>query len=358
MLKYLELFNEIKSKILSGTYKASSILPTEMDLVGQYKVSRTTVQKALDLLVKEGFIVRYPGKGSFVAENQQQYTENITPAGVNKTFALLLPNKRQTMFNVMTGTQKYLENSGCELIINFNNYNDSDEVSIVANLIKRKVDGVILYPLHTSDMVYKQLVENNIAVVTIDKQINRIPTNNVSTNDYEGGYTAARFLIQCGHRDITLFTTPISGMSTLTARLNGFCDCLKDNGIAINKDRFYILSNWNSSEYDDITRYFKRSRLPDAIFCSCDEVAARAYKVMHDLNISIPGDVSMIGYDNLEFTEFIAPPLTTIEQPYFSIGEHAARILLGIFDSPGSTISRILLPPKLIVRNSVKVVTA
>lgn len=351
MLKYLEIFEDLKEKIISEVYKHGQLLPTEKEIVEQYNVSRTTVQKALELLVKSNYINRHAGKGSFV-----NMPTNLYAFKQIRRIAIILPNKRDPMFLMMQGAQSYLKDHGFELIACFYEPEKDDFTSSITQL---NIEGVILCPLYPSfdtTQIQKDILMCNMPLVTMDMQLNNnIQTNNVCANNYDGGYKAAQYLMENGHSDIAIICKDINFSTAVRDRVRGFTQALQDDHIKFNSSKCLTLKEIHNS-FPIILDFLNKIEMPTAIYCTNDAVAAKTYQVLSELKLSVPADVSIIGYDNIELSSMLYPPLTTIEQPYYDIGTQAAKTLINILSSDLSIV-RIQLPVKLIVRDSVRNIT-
>lgn len=346
MLKYLEIFDNLKNKLLAGEYKPDTLFPTEIELAKEYDTSRTTIQKAVQQLVQANLVVRYAGKGTFVCKN-------INSANNVKKIALLLPNTGDSMLLIIQGVQSYLTKHNYELTILFYGQDDKIEGHTFDNFL-----GLIIYPYHPKikrTTQYNSLLHNKIPVVTIDMQLhNHIQLNNVCANNFNGGYSAAQFLINNGHKNIlTLFTT-LSFANTLKERFAGFTQALSDNNIKLNPNNSIFLDI--SCPYDNLILEFLVNNLNSsttAIFCSNDQLAAKVYQSLAKLNINVPNDISVMGYDNLNIAGFLSPTLTTVDQPYFNIGYHSAKMVISNLSANDNAITRVQLPTQIIKRDSV-----
>ncbi len=348
------MLDDILNKIENAVYKPGDMIPTENELTVLYNVSRTTVQKALNILASKGIIYRVAGKGTFVSE--KECPANVAP---NDVFSIVLPYKSQITVYYLNGAQSYMDKYNSKLSVHFTENSYESEIHIVDRLVKSNCAGIILYPNESMDKegFYRNLANRKIPVITIDKQIVGASFSSVTANNYSGGYSVAEYFLSKGHHEFAFFSHSFKIGNSLLDRYRGFTDCLKNHNLSLKKENTIVdlqhIPNGDICSF--IKNYFikHKSNIPSAIFCTSDDVASLVYRAAYELDLKIPETFSVIGYDNLNIAAMISPTLTTIEQPYYEIGRSAAKLLLEKYMSPSEVITHIELPIKLIERNSV-----
>lgn len=147
---------------------------------------------------------------------------------------------------------------------------------------------------------------------------------------------------------------------TLLDRYRGFVNCLQDYNISLKKGNVYFVNDGNNFSDKLISWYFKErlNCLPTACFCLNDVIASAVYQTARELNISIPSQLSVIGYDDLELAHMLSPALTTVRQPYTQIGHEAARLIFRAYSKGGQMRTHLELPVEIIERASVSSVVA
>jgi len=190
------------------------------------------------------------------------------------------------------------------------------------------------------------LKPNNIQYLLIDE--NTVETGDtVETDDYYGGQLAAQHLIDLGHKKIAMMISD-DLTNNLRRRLEGFKDsCLK------NKTEIFQIEAPMTKKggYEAVADLVKLSGVT-AIFTINDEMAVGVYRGLWERNLKIPEDFSLIGYDGIEWGEYISPKLTTIEQPIVEMGKKSAEVLLNRINNPKVKKQTVNLPVELVVRES------
>ncbi len=216
----------------------------------------------------------------------------------------------------------------------------------------RLIDGLIVVNAVDQAHAIATLEKASIPVVFIDSLPNQILPA-VSADDLQGAYLATEHLIKLGHKRIS----HISGSPTVEIakrRSQGYRQALADHGL----DFYKIISppdiiHWDyQAGYNSMKQILKDDIRPTAVFSAGDELAIGAYRALHEHGLSIPDDVSMVGFDDIAAAGFATPPLTTIRQPFIDMASHAVDLLFKIIRGEQNEVTQIILPPELIVRQS------
>jgi LacI family transcriptional regulator len=191
-------------------------------------------------------------------------------------------------------------------------------------------------------------------LVLVDNIVENIPTHSVTINNYSGAKNAVRYLIENNHKNIHY----LSGDDTIYVnhkRNQGYVDAMTEAGLPCHVHPSGILLN-DGYETMKTLLLNREISLPAAIFCLSDETAIGAMRAIKEAGLSVPDDISVVGFDNIEVTEFTDPPLTTVSQPRFEMGKTAAEIILSCLDNNenGERHQNIVFIPKLITRKSVR----
>jgi LacI family xylobiose transport system transcriptional regulator len=173
----------------------------------------------------------------------------------------------------------------------------------------------------------------------------------IGSADWNGGHLATRHLIDLGHRRIGIITGP-HDMLASTARLSGYRTALDSAGIPIDPE---LIRPGEFHHADGLTEGRALLSLPDrptAIFASSDLYALGVYEAARSLGLTIPGDVSVVGYDDLRIAQWAGPPLTTIHVPLLAMAEQAVQLVTRLADEPDLAFSRIDIDTSLVIRAS------
>jgi DNA-binding LacI/PurR family transcriptional regulator len=228
------------------------------------------------------------------------------------------------------------------------------EASYVRELRSYRISGLLIIPAGVADIAdhLKAYASASVPVVCIDRVPDGWKGDAVLVANTEGAYQATRYLIQMGHKRLAVISGPL-GLTNSAERLKGFTHALNEAGIAIGPELV------QESRFDTVSGYQAALRLlrmlprPTAIFACNDLMAFGVLQAARELGLRCPEDISIAGFDSLEFTKFTDPSLTSVYQPGYQLGATAARLLLERVDGLRSAAKKVVLPTDLKKRNSV-----
>jgi len=173
----------------------------------------------------------------------------------------------------------------------------------------------------------------------------------VTIDNVAAGREIAKHLIDLGHRDIAVITGDIDSPST-QQRLLGYKLALTEAGIEFNQELVYEGEYTLEAGSFKTTEILSKPQQPSAILCMCDETALGCLYTLKENKVSVPRDISVVGFDDIKFARYFSPALTTVAQPVDDIGRQCVEILLDVID--GKTVSQktVILPHKLVIRDS------
>lgn len=196
----------------------------------------------------------------------------------------------------------------------------------ILRLLDLRVDGILLRPVndHASDLYFKEVFERRVPLVTLDRRLEKAHCDFVGSNDAAAGKQAAQFLIDRGHRHILLVATG-DMVSTGRDRRDGFMACARKHPnvevTVINEQDFHY-------HEEDAELALREHPSITAAFCINDLLAAGLYRTAAKHGLRIPDDLSVLGFGNLELSEFLTPPLSTFDQHPVKLGHAAAQRLI------------------------------
>lgn len=229
-------------------------------------------------------------------------------------------------------------------------------------LLRQQVAGILLSSINNNDDSLKKLTGPGAPpLILFDQSHEGFTGNSVSFDFFKGGYIAASYLIQCGHRNIAFMSHPLN-RSSRKQIFDGYCRALSDAGIELNKEMVLVRPAQQEMEGDvDFNNgkalaqmLLECSRLPDAIMAINDITAIGIMDSLSQQGIKMPRDISIIGFDNIPMAAMVSPALTTIHQPALETGHAAADMLFAHIDNPQSRPTQITIQPELVIRQSVK----
>jgi LacI family transcriptional regulator len=275
---------------------------------------------------------------------------------LSKSIGIAVPDTIGDFYGeVINGIESVATENEYNLIISLNHHIIKEELEAVNFFKAKKVDGAILVTTSGDDDYVRSLIDEGYNIVLLDRDPHGLKVDTVKIDNFRGGYIATEYLLNLGHSNI-LFIEGVSYIDSSKERFNGYKRALKDNKIKFNND--FILSGdfFVESGYLSIKKYLDKYGLNfSAIFASNDQMAMGAIKSLNDKEISVPNDISVIGFDDSYLSPYVIPPLTTIKQRREEMGKVAAELLLDRISSHNNeekTPRQIIIPVELIERES------
>ena len=193
-------------------------------------------------------------------------------------------------------------------------------------------------------------------IVTVDITYHGVPVNSVGSSNFNGAYLAASYLLDCGHRKIG-FVGPVDTAQSVFERWCGFQQALRRRGVADHPE-YHIMGASDGFKLLDTPDVLERyldcvNAYPTAWFCAGDRIAIALITLLQQRGFSIPGDISVMGYDDIQISQLLSPHLTTIRVNRKLMGKLAVERLIELQSDPHRIIN-IGLPGTLIVRDSVR----
>lgn len=246
----------------------------------------------------------------------------------SRSIALIIPDIANPFFaDIIHGVENTLMPKGYSMYLCNSNFDHDRERRFLEEMAERRVEGVILISafLQNEELIHR-MDQNTMRVVCIQTQIEGLDC--INTNDYDTMCQSVQHLIELGHRRIGFICIDRRGCRM---RYSAYRNVLSRNGIAI--DPAYVAENVNGKYSENPGYHMTKALLsleepPTAIQALNDYMAYGAYQAAHEMGLSIPGDVSIIGYDDLPLSKLLMPPLTTIRQPAYEMGLAGSEILL------------------------------
>lgn len=353
------LLNQIQNELSSGDK-----LPTESELMKQFAVSRITVNKTLTELKDEGYIVRYPSKGSFVApkalpaaQSENIFTEKSSSSLSSPDIMCIFPYfSDQFALNIFNGITSILHPEKYVIHL-IQSITSNNEDYLLKKCFQSNYKGVILCPsdqtFYSDYLLHMKL--NNFPIVCIDRNLPGIDTSYVLTDNVTAGETIYRHLHILGHRNMLFVSAASRDVATSKKRISGLqkgCETanLLPNCIHIEDNVNVHDAQSDFSVY--IADLLTKKRIT-AVICSEAYVSLWMYSLLQSICLNVPKDISLVSFDNptnytSDFNFF-----THINQHEFHMGQKAANILLNKLNNTDSSENEyIVLSPTLEIRSS------
>ena len=259
--------------------------------------------------------------------------------------------------DVLKGVEEVAKAAGIGVFLAISNNDPDQEIKIIENFNRRRVDGVIVAASRLDSDYANRLEEIHIPIVVVNNQAEGDYQNlySICVDDYAGGRLAMRHLFELGHRKIG-YLGMVNRPASNHRRFIAYLDSLKEQGITPQESWTYIDQNMTAGDLEgDILA--GQSAAPalveaglTALFCYCDTVAIGVMMACRRMNINIPGEISVVGFDDSDLCEIVSPPLTTILQPKYQMGQMAMHMLIACITK--EEVEEHIVQPTLVIRES------
>lgn len=334
---------------------------TLKDVADAAGVSAATVSLVLNGRANGRVSTELAGRVQKVAKDLN-YRPNLVARSLRtqetKTIGIISNDVATTPFAgaMLSGAQEVAWRHGWLLLLVDTNSDDQIEKAATASLIQRNVDGFIYAAMfHQEIQAPKYLTGQQVVLLDCFDSEKRL--DSVVPDESQGARDAVKYLVDQGHEKIAHITTTESTVAAIN-RMNSYIEVLKENNIDLNPE-YVVKSKFSNSldGYEATKKLLALKDIPTAIFCYTDRMAMGAYEAIAEAGLSIPQDISVVGFDNqLYIAEALRPPLTTVQLPHFEMGAWAASRLLEMIE-PNNSESLIqrehVMTCPLLIRDSV-----
>lgn len=268
------------------------------------------------------------------------------------TLGLLIPDSANPFFaEVLRGVEDASFDAGYNVFLCNSDDDPEKELNYIEVLLGKQIDGIILVSAGTHNESLVLLANNQIASVVVDREVSGAITDSVLVDNETGGYQATQYLLELGHTKIGC----IAGPSLLTPsadRVKGYRKALSDHNLN-QDDKLVVLGDFRAqSGFEAAKQLLDLVQPPTAIFTCNDMMAVGALHAVDEAGLSVPDDISIIGFDDITLATFTKPPLTTISQPSHEMGLLAAEIVIARIENTNLPARSEMLSTSLVVRNS------
>lgn len=357
--KYKLIKSYIKSLIREGNVKDGQLLPSEYELMEKFNVSRHTVRQAFGELAKEGWVYKKQGKGTFA-----RYFNTCDKKGM---IGLITTYISDYIFpHIISGIESVMTEEGYSVIIANTNNNKEKEAYQIKSLMEQNIKGLILEPTKSAEKnvnlnLLEEVLARDIKIMFINAIYTDLKSENpnvgcVIMDDVKGGFIATEYLLKIGHRKIAgIFKRDdIQGVK----REEGYRKALGNFGIIPDENMIGRFTTENKRIFpkefvSNLLDKRNNELKPDAIVCYNDEIAVWVIQTIKECGLSVPQDISVVGYDDSSLATVLDIELTTVKHPKKQMGELAARHLIEMLEN-NSGNHRIIYEPELVIRSSCK----
>lgn len=231
-----------------------------------------------------------------------------------------------------------------------------DDYSHYQGITRKSFDGIILMSQTEADDAFiRNALDKEIPIVVLNRYVEGMSVMNILSDDYRGVYRLVEYLIKKGHREFALIEGKHEFKSTQERRA-GYMDALKAYGM-VSDARHAQGSYTMEGGYQAMIRILECPSLPSAVVCMNDDMAVGAMRAAEVKGLTIPDDLSIVGFDGNVFSGYVTPALTTVKRPVERISQEGASMLLRMMEKKEKIHSPIYLHTELMLRESVKTIT-
>ncbi|MGA2857876.1 MAG: LacI family DNA-binding transcriptional regulator [Candidatus Sulfotelmatobacter sp.] len=307
---------------------------------GTAKVREKLKQRVLEAIRSLGYQPSQLARG--LRRNQTSMLVMIIPDVTNPFFPA-----------VVRGVEDVAYQSSLRLVLCNTDNDPRKEISYLNELRSYRPAGWLVIPAADSEITAQlKSAVSGPPVVCLDRQPKDWNGDVVLVANEAGAYSATRHLLRMGHRQLAVITGPLH-LANAVERLKGFKRALAKAKVSIEPDYVQEARFERNSGYQAAKRLLGMLPRPTAIFACNDLMALGVLLAARELGLHCPEELSIVGFDNLDFAEFTAPALTTVYQPGYQLGTTAARLLLERVAGLKQPHKRIVLPTELKIRQSV-----
>ncbi|GAA1477111.1 LacI family DNA-binding transcriptional regulator [Nocardioides aestuarii] len=330
--------------------------PTLRDVADAAGVHPATASRALNPATR-GLVNAETARRVIKVAEGLGYRPNPIARGLktakSSTIGLVIPDLTNPLFPpIVRGIEDVLEPAGYSgLIVNTDNDPQREQAQIEL-LRGRQVEGLIVATALIDHPLMARLHTEGVPMVMVNRRPDGVDIPSITPDDAAGIELAVQHLAGLGHAKVAHLAGP-GTTSTGVARLRAFRNAVRDLDLDTDPELVVICDHWSEdSGAAGLRRLLDRRPDVTAVVAGNDLIALGCYDVFAERGISCPGEISVVGFNDMPFLDKLAPPLTTVAIPHQQIGAEAARLLLDAISEPDRPARSVLLPLSLVVRGS------
>ena len=335
---------------------------TILDIAKKTGISVSTVSRVLNKKTADFRISKDTEALVLKTAKELNYQPNQLARGLRlkktQTIGLVAPDLSNPFFAyVIKSVQTVAHRLGYSLIVCDTDESLAMEIEHLNLLRSKGVDGLIIMPVGQQDHHLAALLQDGLAMVLLDRCFDELNADAVMIDNYQGAFEATEHLIRNGHSRIAIIKG-LEGTFTNKGRVQGYKDALIRHGLAVDEGLIAGRDFGRENGYLETKLFLKMAPPPTAIFAASDLITLGALQAIFETGWRIPEDISLVAFDDMDFAPFVRSPLTAVAQPKEVMGEIAVQLLVRqINEKRNREANRIVLKPRLIVRESVRSIT-
>ena len=317
-----------------------TIATASRSLNGSYGVNPTTRKRVLEVASRLRYRPNRLARGLVTGRSQ--------------ILGLIISDIRNPFFSeVARGVEDEAYAAGCDVVLCNSDLDSQKQNHYIGSLMAKSVDGIIMNSVTAlEDSERESLAQSGVPVVLLNRSAGNLQFSTVSADNEGGGRLAAEHFLELGHRRFAHLTGP-RHHGNLSMRAKGFLHALREREPTATVNVLHG-NHTLAGGRTMALKLFREKADVTAIFAANDAVAFGVLKAAMECGIRVPEDVSLIGFDNVEFASIVHPPLTTIHQSKYEIGQAAVNVLLRLAKGKDKSPENRVLGVELIERKSVR----
>lgn len=317
-------------------------------------VSTATVSRVLNAPERVAFATR---ERVLSAMRQIGYNYNAIAGSLSRqrtmTLGLIVPTLTNPIFAESTrGVQQTAGSRGYALLLGTTDYQATEEDRLVQTFRQQRVDGLIVTSSHPESPTLLEAQHAGTPVVLTYSSRLRTALPCVGIDNAAAAARAVGHLIQLGHRRIAMLAGAFQGSDRSYARYQGYCAALAAYGLEPDPNLLVEVPYTIEQGVVGARQLLSQDNPPSALFCSNDILAFGAVRAALDQGLTVPNDLSIVGFDDSPMAAIVNPRLTTVAQPAFTMGVRACELLCTLIDGDQPEATAIILPTDLLIRET------
>jgi GntR family transcriptional regulator, arabinose operon transcriptional repressor len=363
---YEQILDLLRSEILDKKYNVGDRVPSEKELADKHNVSRITSKKALELLAKEGLIVRKPGRGSFVTEGRPvpEQRQAVSEESKSLLVGLIITDFGNSYgMDMIYGMERAAAENDSFLLLRRSFGISNNEESAIRAFLQIGVDGIIVFPaqgeFYNAEIL--KLVIQGFPLVLVDRHLKGVNTASITTDNVKAAKLGTDYLLDLDHKYISMLTPPPMDTTAIEDRIEGFVRAHAERGVLVDRTLWLdkitstLPNSFNPPNQEKdifmIKAHLQSNPQITALFAIEYNIALLAKTAIEQLGLRIPQDISIVCFDSPPTTLGSGYLFTHLAQEEEKIGRLAVENVLKLKNGD-KVASQIVLEAQLIIGES------
>jgi len=289
---------------------------------------------------------------------EERYVYNVTASDFSRkrstVIGVMIPTTRGSIFaNSTQAIQEKAQERGFSLIMGSTGYDSDAEIALLRSFQERRLAGVILTGFNIGqERIIRELVREGVPCVVVWELLRESEFSFVGFDNFQAAFSMTNYLIGLKHRRIGLILGPYTKIGRARKRLEGYRAALKQNRMPYDPEIVQEKMPTLKDGKEAMARLLSLPEPPSAVFAASDMLALGAMAAASEMGLRIPEDVSLAGFDDIEYAAYSRPPLTTVRVPAREMGEMAVSALVEMIEGKIEKPRQVELPTEIVIRES------